>query len=53
MPDTLPKIAEGFTAEIFRLDADRALKLYKPNFASIRDAEFGKMRLLADRALMS
>ena len=50
MPDHLQKIAEGFTAEIFHLDADRVLKLYKPNFASVCDVEFKKMRLLADRA---
>ena len=50
MPDSLQKIAEGFTAEIFRLDADRVLNLHKPPFASVRDAEFEKMRLLADCA---
>jgi len=44
-----PKIAEGWTAEIFRVDETRVLKLYREPFAFVRDREFRKMKLLEDR----
>ena len=44
----MEKIAEGFTAEVFALDADCVLKLYKPRFAAVRDTECRKLRLLSE-----
>ena len=42
----MEKIMEGYTAEIFRQDDGKVLKLYKPGFQSIAEIEFNKMKVL-------
>ena len=41
------KIAEGWTSEIYQLDQDCVLKLYKKGWEFVRDREFPKMAYLS------
>lgn len=51
MAKQLERIAEGFTAEIFRWNEGQVLKLYRPSFAAVARRECRIMRTLAEQGL--
>jgi uncharacterized protein (TIGR02172 family) len=46
MINKMNKIAEGFTSEIFEINDNLILKLYKPSFENIAKIEFEKMQYI-------